>query len=173
MGDRALLTDLYELTMGQAYLDAGLHEKPAAFSLFFRTLPEGWRYAIAAGLDDALTYLEELRFDSDDLGYLESTGLFSTGFLEYLRDLRFTGEVRALPEGTLVFPHEPLLEVTAPAVEAQLVESALMNQVHLQTLIASKAARSVDTAGGRLLVDFALRRAHGEDAALKVAKRGT
>ncbi len=170
MGEGALLTDLYELTMGQAYLDAGLHETPATFSLYFRTLPDGWRYAVTAGLDDVLAYLEELAFSEDDLGFLRSSGLFSPEFLELLRGLRFTGDVRAMLEGTLAFPHEPLLEVTAPAVVAQLVESFVLNQVHLQTLIASKAARSVDAARGRRLVDFSLRRTHGVDAALKVAR---
>jgi nicotinate phosphoribosyltransferase len=170
MGDRALLVDLYELTMAQAYVDAGLHERPCVFEMTFRTLPPGWSYAVAAGLDDALAYLEELSFDVEDLAYLEGLGLFSGTFLRLLSDLRFTGSVRAMPEGTLAFPHEPLLEVTAPAVEAQLVESFLLNQIHLQTLIASKAARSVEAAAGRGLVDFALRRTHGEDAALKVAR---
>jgi nicotinate phosphoribosyltransferase len=170
MGDRALLTDLYQLTMAQAYLDAGLHETPATFSLFYRTLPEGWRYLVAAGLEDALAYLDELAFDDEDLAYLESTGLFSAALLELLRTLRFAGDVRAMPEGTLVFPHEPLLELTAPALVAQLVESYLLNQVHLQTLVASKAARSVDAVHGRYLVDFSLRRTHGADAALKVAR---
>jgi nicotinate phosphoribosyltransferase len=167
---RALLADLYELTMGQAYLDAGLAGRPATFSLTYRTLPEGWRYLVAAGLDDALAYLEELAFAEDDLTYLERTGIFRGDFLEHLRGLRFTGLVRALPEGTFVFPGEPLLEVTAPAVEAQLVESYLLNRIHLASLIASKAARCVEAAPGRTLVDFALRRAHGEDAALAVAR---
>src|SRR5438034_1520464 len=102
-----LLVDLYELTMGQAYFDAGLAEKRATFELFYRTLPPGWGYLIAAGLEHAVRYLEELAFAEDDLAYLETTGLFTTAFLEHLGGLRFTGDVRAMPEGTLLFPGEP------------------------------------------------------------------
>jgi len=170
MGGRALLVDLYELTMAQSYLDEGLGERPATFSLFARTLPDGWRFFVAAGLADALAYLEELRLADDDLAYLESTGLFTPALLERLAGLRFSGEARALPEGTLFFPHEPVLEVTGPVLEAQLVETALMNVVHLHSLLASKAARSVDAAQGRLLVEFGLRREHGGDAGLAAAR---
>lgn len=165
-----LLVDLYELTMGASYVAEGVSEREATFSLFFRTLPPGWGYALAAGLEDALVYLEELRFSEDDLAYLERTRLFPGRFLERLRAFRFSGSVRALPEGTAVFPDEPLLEVSAPLVEAQLAETMVLNRVHLQTVIASKAARSVDAAGGRTLVDFALRRTHGGEAGLKVAR---
>lgn len=165
-----LLVDLYELTMGASYVAEGMAEREATFSLFFRTLPRGWGYALAAGLEDALAYLEGLRFSDDDLAYLEGTGLFGAAFLERLRAFRFSGSVRALPEGTAVFADEPLLEVTAPLVEAQLAETMVLNHVHLQTLIASKAARCVDAAGGRTLVDFALRRTHGGEAGLKVAR---
>jgi nicotinate phosphoribosyltransferase len=167
---RGLLVDLYQLTMGESYVAEGVSERAATFSLFFRTLPDGWGYALAAGLADALRYLEELRFSEDDLGYLEQTGLFGARFLERLRAFRFSGSVRALPEGTAVFPAEPLLELTAPLVEAQLAETMVLNEVHLQTLIASKAARSVGAAAGRTLVDFALRRTHGGEAGLKVAR---
>jgi len=170
MGGRALLVDLYELTMAQSYLDEGLGERPATFSLFARTLPDGWRFFVAAGLADALAYLEELRLADDDLAYLESTGLFTPALLERLAGLRFSGEARALPEGTLFFPPEPVLEVTGPVLEAQLVETALMNVVHLHSLLASKAARSVDAAQGRLLVEFGLRREHGGDAGLAAAR---
>lgn len=170
MAGRALLVDLYELTMAQSYLDEGLADRPATFSMFARTLPEGWRYFVAAGLDEALRSLEELRFADDDLAYLESTGLFTTALLERLAGLRFSGEVRALSEGTLFFPHEPVLEVTGPVLEAQLVETALMNVVHLHSLLASKAARSVEAADGRLLVEFGLRREHGGDAGLAAAR---
>ncbi len=170
MGDRALLVDLYELTMVQAFLDAGLAERQATFSMYFRHLPHGWRYLVAAGLDDALSYLEALAFDDEDLDHLASLGLFSEELLVRLGELTFSGDVRAMPEGTLVFPAEPLLEVTAPVVEAQLVETYLLNQLHLQTLLAAKAARSVDAAQGRMLVDFGLRRTHGTDAGLKAAR---
>jgi nicotinate phosphoribosyltransferase len=156
--------------MGESYVAEGISEREATFSLFFRTLPAGWGYALAAGLADALRYLEELRFVESDLAYLEETGLFGGAFLERLRSFRFSGSARAMPEGTAVFPGEPLLEVTAPLVEAQIVETMVLNEIHLQTLIASKAARSVDAAGGRLLVDFALRRTHGGEAGLKVAR---
>ncbi len=165
-----LLVDLYQLTMGESYVAERTAEREATFSLFFRTLPSGWGYALAAGLEHALRYLEELRFREDDLAYLAETGLFGERFLERLRAFRFSGTVRALPEGTAVFPNEPLLELTAPLVEAQVVETMVLNEIHLQTLVASKAARSVEAAGGRLLVDFALRRAHGGEAGLKVAR---
>jgi nicotinate phosphoribosyltransferase len=165
-----LLVDLYELTMGESYVREGLAEREATFSLFFRTLPSGWGYALAAGLEDALRYLEGLRFGDEELAFLEETGRFSSGFLDRLSRLRFSGTVRALPEGTPVFPNEPLLEVTAPLLEAQIVETMVLNEVHLQTLIASKAARSVDAAAGALLVDFSLRRTHGGEAGLKVAR---
>jgi nicotinate phosphoribosyltransferase len=166
----ALLVDLYELTMGESYLAEGTAKRPATFQLFCRRLPRGWGYLVAAGLDDALTYLERLRFSVDDLAYLESTGLFSAAFLDRLARLRFTGEVRAMPEGMLFFPDEPVLEVTAPLLEAQLVETAVLNQIHFQSLIAGKAARCVDVAQGRKLVDFSLRRTHGAEAGLKVAR---
>jgi nicotinate phosphoribosyltransferase len=165
-----LLVDLYELTMGESFVAEGLSERSATFSLFFRTLPRGWGYALACGLEDALHYLEALRFVDDDLAYLEETGLFGERFLERLRSFRFAGSVRALPEGTAVFPPEPLLEVTAALVEAQVVETMVLNEVHLQTLVASKAARSVDAADGRTLVDFSLRRTHGSEAGMKVAR---
>ncbi len=165
----ALLLDLYELTMAQSYVDEGM-TAPATFSLFARHLPRDWGYLVAAGLDDVLSYLETLAFGAEELSYLRSTGLFTPTFLDHLGRLRFTGSVRAMPEGTVCFPNEPLLEVTAPIVEAQLVESAIVNQVHFQTLIASKAARCVEAAVGCRLVDFGLRRTHGYDAGLKAAR---
>ena len=165
-----LLVDLYELTMGESYVAEGIAEREATFSLFFRTLPESWGYALAAGLEDALRYLEDLRFAEEELAYLERTGLFGAGFLDRLRSFRFSGRVRAVPEGTAVFPNEPLLEVTAPLVEAQIVETMVLNEIHLQTLVASKAARSVEAAGRRLLVDFSLRRTHGGEAGVKVSR---
>ncbi len=164
-----LLLDLYELTMAQSYFNEGM-AAPATFSLFVRHLPPGWGYFVAAGLDDVLAYLEAFAFREADLAYLESTRLFTPAFLAHLRDVRFTGTVRALPEGTVCFPDEPLLEVSAPIMEAQLVETVILNQMHLQTLIASKAARCVAAAEGRRLVDFGLRRTHGIDAGLKVAR---
>lgn len=165
----ALLVDLYELTMAQSYFNEG-RTAPATFSLFVRHLPPDWGYLLAAGLEDVLAYLETLAFAEQDLAYLETTRRFTRPFLDFLRRLHFTGSVRALPEGTVCFPQEPLLEVTAPIIEAQFVESVVLNQVHFQTIVASKAARCVQAAEGRQLVDFALRRTHGTDAGLKAAR---
>lgn len=165
----ALFTDLYELTMGQAYAAQAM-DQTAVFELFFRTLPPRRNFLVAAGIEDVLDYLERLHFTDDDLDYLRSLGRFSASFLERLKGLRFTGEVWAVPEGTLVFPHEPLVQVRAPLIEAQLVETYVLNQVHFQTVLASKAARVVLAAQGRSVVDFGSRRAHGVDAALKMAR---
>jgi nicotinate phosphoribosyltransferase len=170
LGERlALLTDLYQLTMAACYFDQGMQEE-ATFSLFIRAYPDERGYFVAAGLAEALDYLESLRFTAADLDYLASTGLFQPRFLDYLKDLRFTGNVHALPEGSIFFADEPILEVTAPIIEAQLVETFIINAVNLQTLIASKAARTVYAAQGRPLVDFSLRRTQGSDAGLKVAR---
>jgi nicotinate phosphoribosyltransferase len=164
-----LFTDLYELTMAQAYHGEGLTDT-AVFELFFRTLPAGRRFAVAAGLDDVLTYLESLHFSADDLDYLRGQGGFSEPFLGWLGALRFAGDVYAVPEGTVVFPSEPLVQVVAPIGQAQLAETYVLNQVHFQTVIATKAARIVLAARGRPVVDFGSRRAHGGDAALKAAR---
>ncbi len=165
----ALFTDLYELTMLQAYHEEGLHE-PAVFSLFVRRLPHRRNYLLACGLDTILEQLEGLRFESSDLDYLVSLERFSDQFLRWLEDFRFTGSVHAVPEGTPVFANEPILEVTAPLPEAQLIETLVMNQIHLQTVQASKAARLVTAAEGRRVVDFGARRMHGLDAAVKGAR---
>ncbi len=165
----ALLTDLYELTMMQAYFREGLSDT-AVFSLFVRRLPASRNFLVAVGLDDVLSYLESLRFDDAAIGYLRSLGLFSDDFLRELRQFRFGGDVYAVPEGTPLFANEPILEVVAPIAQAQLVETYVMNQVHLQTLIASKAARVVAAAGGRQVVDFGVRRLHGIDAGIKAAR---
>ena len=165
----ALLTDLYQLTMAACYFDQDMHGE-ATFSLFIRKYPKDRGYFVAAGLADALEYLTTLHFCDDDLAYLESTGLFRASFLDYLKTLRFTGAVHALPEGSIFFKDEPLLEVTAPIIEAQLVETFLINAVNLQSLIASKAARAIHAAQGRPLVDFSLRRTQGVDTGLKVAR---
>lgn len=167
---QALLLDLYELTMAQSYWAEGMTGRRATFSLTCRSLPPGWGFLLAAGLDDALALLERLRFTDADLGYLATVGRFRDDFLAWLGTVRFTGDVRALPEGTPCFADEPLLEVTGPLVEAQLAETALMNVLHVHTLLASKAARSVAAAAGRPLAEFGLRRTHGPDAGLAAAR---
>ncbi|MGH6953193.1 MAG: nicotinate phosphoribosyltransferase, partial [Alphaproteobacteria bacterium] len=165
----ALFTDLYELTMLQAYVEEGMEEE-AVFSLFARRLPERRNYLLAAGLDQVLAYLETVAFTADDLAYLSSLGTFSDRFLRWLEGFGFTGDVYAVAEGTPVFANEPLVEIVAPIAEAQLVETFVMNQVHLETVLASKAARVVRAAEGRAVVDFGPRRMHGIDAALKAAR---
>ena len=166
---RALFTDLYQLTMLQAYAEHGLTAS-ATFELFARSLPANRSYLLACGLDDALAYLEGLRFGDEALAALERSGRFPSRFLDWLGGLRFSGDVYAMPEGTPAFAGEPLLTVEAPLPEAQLAETYLLNQLHLQTLIASKGARIVEAARGRPVVDFGTRRAHGTDAALKAAR---
>ncbi|EPR37201.1 nicotinate phosphoribosyltransferase [Desulfovibrio sp. X2] len=165
----ALFTDLYELTMLQAYFEEGLSED-AVFSLFVRRLPERRNYLLACGLDSVLDYLENLRFEQEDIAYLATLGRFSGRFLDWLCDFRFSGEVRAVPEGTPVFANEPIVEIAAPLPQAQLVETLVMNQIQVQTLLASKARRVVEAAAGRSVVDFGARRMHGIDAALKAAR---
>lgn len=165
----ALMTDLYELTMAQAYFALGMRET-AVFELFVRRLPRQRRFLLAAGLEQALDYLEHLRFRPEDVAFLASMRIFPEEFLNHLASVRFTGSVHAMPEGTPFFANEPILRVTAPILEAQLVESRLMNILHLQTLIASKAARCVLAARGRRLVDFGMRRAHGAEAAMFAAR---
>jgi nicotinate phosphoribosyltransferase len=164
-----LLTDLYALTMLQAYFDEAMSGE-AVFSLFVRRLPARRNFLLACGLDDALAYLESLRFDQPALAYLDSLGRFSSRFLQHLERFRFTGQVDAVPEGTPVFANEPMLEVSAPIAEAQLIETRLLNEVHLQTLLASKALRIVAAAGGRQVIDFGLRRMHGIESGLKAAR---
>lgn len=169
MKNLALITDLYELTMAASYFDRGMFE-PATFSLFIRNYPSNRNYFISAGLDDVLAFLETLRFRSDDLAYLKETGFFNPDFLSYLRRFRFCGDVFALPEGRLFFVDEPIVEVTAPLIEAQIVETYLINAINLQTMIATKASRCFHAAGKRKLVDFSLRRTQGTDAGMKVAR---
>jgi nicotinate phosphoribosyltransferase len=165
----ALLTDLYQFTMLQAYWREGLTGE-ATFSLFTRRLPRQRNFLLACGLADVLEYLEKLRFSSQSIEFLATLGLFDARFLEWLAELRFTGAVRAVPEGTPIFTGEPILEITAPLPEAQVIETFVMNQVHLQTVLASKAARVVLAADGRRIVDFGVRRMHGADAGIKAAR---
>jgi nicotinate phosphoribosyltransferase len=164
----ALTTDLYELTMAASYLRhrmTGL----ATFSLFLRRLPAGRGFVVATGLDDGLRFLEEFHFEPDELDYLSGLG-FDDQVIDRFRRLRFTGSVRAVPEGRVVFANEPILEVTAPIAEAQLVETYLLNQITFQSAIATKAARCRIAAGGADLIDFSFRRTHGVEAALKAAR---
>ena len=168
-GQLGLFTDLYELTMGQAYFSQGMHQQ-ATFSLNVRSYPPNRGYLVSAGLDDVLDYLSRLHFNDEAIRFLRSTGMFTDDFLDYLRGLRFTGSVRAIPEGRLLFADEPLLEITAPIIEAQLAETYVINQMNLQTTLATKAARCVWAAHGRGIADFASRRTHGSDAALKMAR---
>jgi nicotinate phosphoribosyltransferase len=165
----SLLTDLYELNMVQAYLDKA-EDGEAVFEFFVRRLPARRGFLLAAGLADALDYLENLRFAPEEIAWLASTGRFRKNLLDYLAAFRFTGDVHAIPEGTVCFPNEPLLRVTAPLPQAQLVETRLINILNFQTLIASKAARMVLAAPGKSLVDFGLRTAHGSEAGLCSAR---
>jgi len=170
IGDNlALLTDLYQLTMAQSYFQSG-QLAPATFSLFIRSYPPNRSYFVAAGLSDVLEFLQAFAIDAAGIDYLYSRRLFTDDFLDFLKQLRFTGEVWAIPEGRLFFTDEPVLEVTAPIIEAQIVETFIINQINLQSLIATKAARCMHAAAGRGVVDFALRRTHGIDAGMKVAR---
>jgi nicotinate phosphoribosyltransferase len=164
-----LLTDLYQLTMLQGYFDQQM-EETAVFEFFVRKLPRHRNFLVAAGLEQALHYLEHLHFTADELAWLSSSGRFTREFIDSLGKLRFTGDVHAMPEGTIFFPEEPILRVTAPLPQAQLVESRLINLLQFQTLVASKAARAVLAAPDKLLVDFGMRRAHGAEAGLFAAR---
>ncbi len=164
-----LLTDLYQLTMLQGYFDCKM-EETAVFEFFVRKLPSSRRFLVAAGLEQVLDYLENLRFSTDDLAYLESDGRFHKEFIEYLAKFRFTGDIHGMEEGTLFFPDQPILRVTAPLPQAQFVESRIINLLQFQSLIASKAARMSMTAPDKVLIDFGLRRAHGAEAGLLAAR---
>ena len=164
-----LLTDLYQLNMIQAYLDHG-KTKTAVFEFFVRNLPARRGFLVAAGLEQALDFLEGLHFSAEEIEWLARSGRFGKGLLEHLAALRFTGDVHAIPEGTVFFADEPILRVTAPLPEAQLVETRLINILHFQSLIAAKAARMMLAAPGKLLVDFGLRRAHGYEAGVMAAR---
>ncbi|MBT0653504.1 nicotinate phosphoribosyltransferase [Geomobilimonas luticola] len=165
-----LITDLYELTMLAGYLDEGMDDTPAVFDLFFRHNPFKGGYAVFAGLDTALAYLENLRFTEEELAYLASLGLFRPLFIDFLREFRFRGTITAMQEGTVVFGREPLVTVEGTLAEAQFVETALLNIINFQTLIATKAARVCQMAGKASVIEFGLRRAHGPDGGLSVAR---
>ena len=165
-----MLCDFYELTMGNGYFVSGMQEKISYFDLFFRQIPDGGGFAIACGLEQVINYIENLHFDEEDIEFLRSKGIFDECFLKYLKDFRFTGDIFAVPEGTVVFPNEPIITVRAPAVQAQLVETYLLLCINHQTLIATKANRIVRAAQGRAVSEFGSRRAHGADAAILGAR---
>lgn len=164
-----LLTDLYELNMLQAYLDAGMTDT-AVFELFVRKLPPTRRLLVAAGLAQLVDFLETAAVSPAEIDWLKGTGRFGRTVLNYLGDFRFAGDVHSVPEGTIVFPDEPIVRITAPLPQAQLLESRIINLLHFQTVVASKAARMVLAAPGKTLVDFGLRRAHGAEAGLLAAR---
>lgn len=164
-----LLTDLYQLTMLQAYHDERMNEL-AAFEFFVRKMPEGRNFLVAAGLEQVLDFLETLSFSAEELAWLDASGRFQQDFVDSLADFRFTGEVHAMAEGTVFFPDEPMLRVVAPIRQAQLVETRIINLLQFQSLVASKAARCVLAAPDKLLIDFGLRRAHGAEAGLLSAR---
>ena len=168
--NKTLLCDFYELTMANGYFELGKGDEIAYFDLFFRRVPDGGGFAIAAGLEQVVDYIRELRFTEEDISYLKEKGMFSDGFLDYLRSFRFTGDIYAVPEGTPVFPGEPIITVRAPAVEAQFIETYLLLCINHQSLIATKANRVVRAAGGRPVMEFGSRRAQGADGAILGAR---
>ena len=165
-----MMTDLYQLTMMYGYFRKGMGENRAVFDLFYRRAGEEISHAVAAGLEQAVEYLNNLHFSQEDLAYLRYLRMFDEDFLRYLRDLRFTGDINAVPEGTLVFPGEPILQVIAPLTQAQLLETTLLNIINHQTLIATKASRVVQAAAGGSVLEFGLRRAQGPDAGIYGAR---
>ena len=170
MRNLTMLTDLYQLTMMYGYLKSGMRDNIATFDMFYRSKDESTHYAIMAGLEQLIDYLKNLHFDEDAIEYLRGLGIFDEEFMHQLRDFKFTGDVYAVPEGTIVFPGEPLVRVTAPIFEAQLVETALLNIINHQTLIATKASRVVQAAEGGTVMEFGLRRAQGPDAGIYGAR---
>ncbi len=164
--NRTLLCDFYELTMANGYFELGKGDETAYFDLFFRSIPDGGGFAVAAGLEQVIDYIQNLHFSDEDIEFLRSKNMFSESFLEYLRNFRFTGDIYAVPEGTPVFPGEPMLTVKAPAVEAQFIETFLLLSINHQSLIATKANRVVRAADGRAVAEFGSRRAQGADGAI-------
>lgn len=161
-----MLCDFYELTMGNGYYRNGFYKRNVYFDVFFRNVPDGGGFAIAAGLEQIVEYIQQLHFSDDDIAYLRSKGIFDEGFLNYLKNFKFHGDIYAVPEGTPVFPGEPLLTVRAPAIEAQLIETYLLLEINHQSLIATKANRIVRAAQGRAVLEFGSRRAQGADGAV-------
>ena len=170
MRNLTMLTDLYQLTMMYGYYKSGMRDNAATFDMFYRSKGESTSYAVMAGLEQLIDYFRNLRFNEEDLDYLRSLGIFDEDFMEELRRFEFHGDVYAVPEGTIVFPNEPLIRVTAPIFEAQLVETALLNIINHQTLIATKASRVAQAAQGDTVMEFGLRRAQGPDAGIYGAR---
>ena len=165
-----MLCDFYELTMGNGYFESGMKDRITYFDVFFRRVPDGGGFAIAAGLEQVVDYIRDLHFDASDIEYLRGRGIFSEDFLAYLADFRFTGDIYAVPEGTPIFPKEPLLTVRAPAIQAQLIETYVLLALNHQSLIATKANRIVRAAEGRTVLEFGSRRAQGADGAILGAR---
>lgn len=168
--NKAMLCDFYELTMGNGYFKSGMKDRISYFDVFFRSVPDGGGFAIACGLDQVIEYVKTLHFDEDDIALLRSKGIFDEGFLDYLRNFKFTGDIFAMPEGTPIFPNEPIITVRAPAIEAQLLETYILLAINHQSLIATKAARICKAAQGRAVMEFGSRRAQGESAAVVGAR---
>lgn len=166
----AMLCDFYEFTMGNGYLKNNLHKRNTYFDVFFRNIPDNGGFAIAAGLQQVIEYIEDLHFNKEDIDYFRSKNVFSDDFLDYLRDFRFTGDIYAVPEGTCIFPREPIMTIKAPAAEAQILETFVLLALNHQSLIATKANRIVRAAQGRAVLEFGSRRAQGADGAVKGAR---
>ena len=165
-----LVTDFYEFTMSNGYFSKGISNRIAYFDVFFREIPDGGGYVIFAGLEQIINYIKNLSFDENDINYLRNTNKFSDEFLEYLKIFKFSGTIWAVPEGTVVFPNEPLITVRAPIIEAQLLETMLLLLINHQSLIATKSSRIVNAAKGRPVMEFGARRAHSIDAAVYGAR---
>ncbi len=166
----SLVTDFYELTMSHGYFLNNMQNTIAYFDVFFRQIPDNGGYVICSGLEQIIDYIKNLKFDEDDISYLKSLNKFSDGFLDYLKNFKFTGDIWAIPEGTVVFPHEPIITVRAPIIEAQIIETMLLMIINHQCLIATKASRIVSAAKGRPIMEFGARRAHSVDAAVLGAR---
>lgn len=161
-----LVTDFYEITMSNGYFVQNMIDKTAYFDVFFREIPDNGGYVIFAGLEQVIDYVKNLKFDDEDIDYLKSKNIFSDNFLEYLKNFKFTGTIWAVPEGTVVFPNEPLITIKAPIIEAQLLETTILCLINHQSLIATKSSRIVNAAKGRPVMEFGARRAHSVDAAV-------
>ena len=167
---KELCVDLYELTMGQVYFDNGEKDDKACFDIFFRTNPFNGNYTVSGGLDEIIEFVKNLKFDEEDINYLRSLNLFSEDYLKYLKDFKFTGDIYAIPDGTVIFPNEPIVTIVAPKIEAQLLETTLLTLFNYGSLVTTKAARLTEAAQGRPIMEFGTRRSRGCDAAVEAAK---